>query len=388
MSKTVYICSAKRTAVGSFLGSLEKTPATELASETIKANLLETSIKKVDEVILGCVLTAGLGQAPARQALVSSGLPKHTSALTINKVCSSGLKAVMLASNNIALGQTESAIAGGMESMSLAPFLLPDQRSGAKLGNSKCIDSIVHDGLWDVYNNYHMGSAAELCARTYKLSREEQDAFAIESYNKARKAISAGLFKNEIVPIKVGKKETVFDTDEEPGRAKFEKIPQLKPAFDKDGTVTAANASSLNDGAATLLLCSEEFARKNSLTPLARIVAQAEHSQEPEWFTTAPVKAVEKVLKNTNKGVADLDLLELNEAFSAVSLACTADLKIDPARVNVHGGAVAIGHPIGASGARILTTLVHALIQRKEKIGVAALCNGGGEATALMIERI
>lgn len=392
MTKPIYICAAKRTAIGSFLGSLASISASALAAETIKTLLSETKLDptSIDEVILGNVLTAGVGQAPARQAAIFAGLDKNVQAMTINKVCSSGLKAVMLAANSVTLGQAEAVIAGGMESMSNAPYLLPSLRIGARLGNTECVDSIVHDGLWDIYNNYHMGSAAELCARTYKLTREDQDAFAVESYTRASHAIKNGLFKDEIVPLKIfqNKVETIFDTDEEPGKAKLEKIPSLKAAFEKDGTITAANASSINDGAACMLVCSEEFLKKHKLTPQAQILSQGWHAQSPEWFTTAPVTASKNALLKAGKKIEDLDLLELNEAFSAVALACTSDLKIDPAKVNVHGGAVALGHPIGASGARILTTLIYALKRYQKKLGLAAICNGGGEATALLIESL
>jgi acetyl-CoA C-acetyltransferase len=350
----------------------------------------DVSPELVDEIILGCVLTAGVGQAPARQAAIFGGLPEHTQAMTINKVCSSGLKAVMLADNSIRLGHASCVIAGGMENMSLAPYLLPAMRSGGRLGHSSAEDSIIRDALWDVYNDYHMGNAAELCAREYKLSREQQDEFAIESYRRANEAISSGFFRNEICPITVkrGREEIIFETDEEPGKAKPEKIPNLRPVFDKSGTVTAANASSINDGAAMLLVCSETFAKEQGLSPMARVVSQGWSAQAPEWFTTAPVTAVNRALSAANLTVDEIDLFEINEAFSAVSLACGRDLAIPAEKLNVNGGAVALGHPVGASGARILVTLLHALERLDLKRGACGICNGGGEATALVVERL
>ncbi len=388
----VYLCSAKRTAIGSFQGALAEFPVPALGAHVIKA-VLETSgadPKTIQEVIMGCVLTAGVGQAPARQALVKAGLPYNVQALTVNKVCSSGLKSVMLASNAIELGHQEAIIAGGMESMSSAPYLMPTLRSGARLGNAVAEDSIVKDGLWDVYNNFHMGSAAELCAKEYAISREAQDAFALESYRRANEAIKNGYFQEEIasLSVTVGKETKPFAIDEEPGKVRPDKVAQLKPVFDKNGTVTAANASSLSDGAAAMLVCSEEYLKKAKLTPLARILSQGWHAQEPEWFTTAPVGAVEVALKRAGLKIADIDLFELNEAFSTVAIACYKKLEIDPTQVNIHGGAVALGHPLGASGARILTTLLYALKRLGKKRGVVGICNGGGEATALVIERV
>jgi acetyl-CoA C-acetyltransferase len=371
---------------------LSGVPAPKLAAHLIKDLLSTTGIspEKIDEIILGCVLTAGVGQAPARQAAIYGGLSEHTQAMTINKVCSSGLKAVMLADSSIRLGQASCVLAGGMENMSLAPYILPAMRNGARLGHSSAEDSIIRDALWDVYNDYHMGNAAELCAREYKLSREQQDEFAIESYRRANEAISAGYFQSEIcaVSVKRGREEVNFETDEEPGRGKPEKIPSLRPVFDKSGTVTAANASSINDGAAALLICSESFAKDNSLTPMAKIVSQGWSAQAPEWFTTAPVAAVNRALSTANLTVDDVDLFEINEAFSAVSLACGRDLSIPAEKLNVNGGAVALGHPVGASGARILVTLLHALERLDLKRGACGICNGGGEATALVVERV
>ena len=332
----------------------------------------------------------GTGQAPARQVVIAADLPKTVQAQAINKVCSSGLKAVMLAANSIELGQADSIIAGGMESMSQAPYLLPSMRSGARLGNTEAQDSIIRDGLWDPYNDQHMGNCAELCARENKLSREDQDNFALQSYERANKAIADGVFKDEIVPVTISSRrgDTVVDSDEEPGRLKVEKVPSLRPVFEKEGTVTAANASSINDGAAAMIVCSEEYAKSQGLDPVAKIIAQGWHGQDPEWFTTAPVGAVSSALKSCGKSVNDIDLFEINEAFSAVALACSHSLEIPSEKVNINGGAVALGHPIGASGARILVTLLHALKKQGGKFGCASLCNGGGEATAVVVEML
>ncbi len=391
-NKEVFICYPKRTAIGSFQGALSSIPAPDLAASVIK-NILENSkipIEKIDEVILGCVLTAGLGQAPARQAALKAGLPNTVQAMTINKVCSSGLKAVLLAVQNIKSGLVEAVIAGGMENMTQAPYLLPSLRTGARLGHAQAIDSIIKDGLWDVYNDYHMGNAAEFCAEKFNISREDQDRFAIESYSRAQKAIAENIFAEEIVPLKIkdGKNEIEFKVDEEPGKAKLDKIPQLKPVFDKNGTVTAANASSINDGAAAMLVCSETFLKKHNLVPVARFIEQGWQAQEPEWFTTAPIGAVQMLLKKAGKKISDIDLFEINEAFSVVALVCSQTLEIPSDKLNIYGGAVALGHPIGASGARILTTLIHALLRNKKKLGVASICNGGGEATGILVERV
>lgn len=391
-SRAVFLCGAKRTAIGSLQGALASVPAPQLAATVLEAVIASTGVPKerIDEVILGCVLAAGLGQAPARQAALAAGLPQRVQAMTINKVCSSGLKAVMLAAQAVELGAAEAILAGGMESMSRAPYLLPTLRAGARLGHTQAEDSMIKDALWDVYNNFHMGSCAELCARTHQISREAQDAFAVESYRRALAAIANGHFREEIVPVTVreGKTEKIFDTDEEPARGRLDKVSQLKPAFESEGTVTAANASSINDGAAAMLVCSEQFAKEFNLKPLARIVAQAGHSQAPEWFTTAPVGAIDALLKKTKCTVESVDLFEVNEAFAVVSLTIASMLKLDPAKVNVSGGAVALGHPVGGSGARILTTLLHGLERLNLKSGVAAICNGGGEATALLVERV
>ena len=388
----IYICNPLRTAIGSFGGTLATVPGPELGAHIIRAVLEQSGAQaeSIDEVIMGCILTAGQGQAPARQAAIKAGLPNTTQAMTINKVCSSGLKAVMLAADNIALGHSEAIIAGGFENMSLSPYLLPALRNGARLGHSNAQDSMIVDGLWDPYNDYHMGNAAELCAREHNLSREAQDEFALQSYDRALNAIEQGLFKNEIVPFTVRqrKNEIEFSEDEEPKNLKREKVPSLRPVFDKDGTVTAANASTINDGAAAMLVCSASFAEKNGITPIAQLVSQGWYGQAPEWFTTAPVGAMEKALGKAGKEISDIDLFEINEAFSAVALACGGKLNVDPEKLNVHGGAVALGHPLGASGARILTTLLHALKQRGAKTGAAAICNGGGEATSVVVELV
>jgi acetyl-CoA C-acetyltransferase len=382
----IYICSAKRTPIGSLQGALAEISSPELAGQLIQASLKETGIPSdsIDQVILGCVLSAGLGQAPARQATIKGGLSNKTNSLTINKVCSSGLMAIVLAANEIELGNANAVIAGGMENMSQSPYLLPKLRAGAKLGNVQAEDSIIKDGLWDVYNNFHMGNCAELLVKKYDLSREEQDRHALESYDRAASAIASGKFTSEIVPVKT--KAGDISVDEEVGKLKREKVSQLKPVFEKDGSVTAANSSSISDGAAIVLVVSESYLKQHKLTPLAQIVASNTHSHEPELFGIAPVQAVKKVLKDI--GEAPVDLFEINEAFSSVALACQKDLGIDSGKLNVNGGAVALGHPIGASGARIVVTLIHELLRRSGTRGIAAICNGGGEATSLVIERL
>jgi len=390
MVSTVII-SAVRTAIGSFQGALSPFNATDLGSMVIKEAVVRAKIKveAVDEVIMGCVLSAGLGQSPARQAAIKAGLPKSKSVLTVNKVCSSGLSSVMLADQIIRAGDGEIIVAGGMESMTNAPYLLPKARSGYRLGNGEIVDAMVFDGLWDIYTNQHMGSCAELCAKKYGFTREAQDEYAASSYRKALATIKNGGFKEEILPVSIPQKNKatiVFDTDEDPGKVNFEKMPTLKPAFVKDGTVTAANASSISDGAAALVIMSEERAKKERLTPIARIIAHGTFSQDPEWFTTAPIGATKKVLAKTGWKISDVDLFEINEAFSVVPMAVIKELELDEKKVNIKGGAVALGHPIGASGARILTTLLYSMKERKAKHGVASLCNGGGEATAIAVE--
>lgn len=389
--RKVVITSAKRTPVGSFNGALSSFTAAQLGSIAIKAVLEETKINVnlIDEVIMGNVLTAGQGQAPARQAAIFAGLPEKTECLTINKMCGSGLKAVMLAQQAIANGDAEIIIAGGQESMTNTPYLLPKARAGYRLGNGEIIDSLIKDGLWDVYNDIHMGSCAEVCAREFSFKREELDEFAVSSYRKALSAIKEGKFKDEIVkvPVKTKSGETFVVDDEEPGRVVFEKIPKLNPVFNKNGVVTAANASSINDGAAALLVMSEEKAKELGFVPLVEIVAQSSAAKAPIEFTTAPADAIAKVLKKAELKKEEIDLFEINEAFAVVSLAVNKILGLDNSKVNVNGGAVAIGHPIGASGARILVTLIHEMKKRNSKYGLASLCIGGGEASALIVKK-
>jgi acetyl-CoA C-acetyltransferase len=386
------ILSAARTAIGSYGGVLSTLRAPELGSIVIKSALQRAGIaaENVEKVIMGNVLSAGLGQAPARQAAIFAGLPNTTSCLTINKMCGSGLKAVMLTAQSIALGDAECIVAGGMESMSNAPYLLDKARFGYRMGDGQIIDSMVKDGLWDVYNDFHMGNAAEMCVKEYKFTREEQDAYAKQSYERALKAQKENLFKDEIVPvtIKTKKGDLVVEADEEPGKVNFEKMAGLKPVFEKDGTITAANASTINDGAAAVVVTSSEFARKKGLKLLARIVAYSTASKAPEWFTTAPIDAIQKALKKADLSVDAIDLFEINEAFAAVVMAANKTLKLDMRKVNITGGAVALGHPIGASGARILTTLLYNLKRTAGKFGLASLCIGGGEAVALVVEML
>ena len=388
----VYIISAIRTPIGSFGGALSSLPATFLGGVAIKAAIERAGIKKdqVQEVFMGNVLSANIGQAPATQAAKLAGLP-DIPATTINKVCASGTKAIMFAAQSILLGENEIVVAGGMESMSNVPYYLDKARNGYRLGNGQIIDGLVKDGLWDVYNDFHMGSAAELCAEECGISREEQDAFSIESYKRSQRAQAKGQFKNEIIPVEVkGRKGeiTIVDQDEEVHAVKFEKIPTLKPVFKKDGTITAANASTLNDGAAALVLMSKKKAVELGLKPLARIISYADAQQAPEWFTTAPSKAIPLALKRAGIKPDDVDYYEINEAFSVVSLANNKILELDPSKVNVNGGAVSMGHPLGASGARIVVTLINVLQQNGGKIGVAGICNGGGGASALIIENM
>jgi acetyl-CoA C-acetyltransferase len=388
--KKVVITSAKRTPIGSFGGSLSSLTAGQLGSIAIKGVLEDSEISSalIDEVIMGNVLTAGLGQAPARQAAIFAGLPEKTECMTINKVCGSGLKAVMLAAQAIQTDNAEIIIAGGQESMSNTPYILDKARNGYRLGNGEVIDSMVKDGLWDVYNNIHMGNCAEACAKEFQFTREELDEFSINSYKKALEAQKSGRFKDEIIDVKVkaGREEVIVNTDEEPGKVKFDKIPSLKPVFDKNGVVTAANASSINDGAAALLIMSEEKAKELGMKPLVEIVAQASAAKAPMQFTTAPADAIKKVLKKANLKISDIDLFEINEAFAVVSLANNKLLGLDNSKVNVNGGAVALGHPIGASGARVLVTLIHEMKKRNSTYGLASLCIGGGEAAALIVK--
>jgi acetyl-CoA C-acetyltransferase len=386
------ILSAVRTPIGAFMGSLSQLTAPQLGAIVIREAVQRAGVSPsdVNEVIMGNVLTAGVGQAPARQASIYAGLPESVECMTINKVCGSGLKAVMLADQAIKCGDAKVVVAGGQESMSNAPYMLQNARTGYRMGNGELIDSMIHDGLWDVYNKFHMGLAGELCSTECNISREDQDSFAIESYKRALEAQKSGKFSAEIVPVVIPSKkgDIIINEDEEPSKVKFEKVPDLKAVFKKDGAITAANASSIDDGAAALVVTSESWASENNLTPLAKVIAHCSHAQKPEWFTTAPTAVISKILNKTGFTVDDIDLFEINEAFSCVPMHSLRELNIPHDKVNVNGGAVALGHPIGASGARILTTLIYALKDRGLKRGLATLCIGGGEANALIIELI
>lgn len=391
--KEVVIVSAVRTPMGSFGGSLSSVPATTLGGIAIKGALEKVSLSadKVDEVYMGNVLQANLGQAPARQAAMAAGLTQEVPCTTINKVCSSGMKSIMLAAQSIMCGDNDIVIAGGMENMSSVPHYFAKGRNGQKLGDMKLIDGLVKDGLTDVYNKVHMGNCAELCAKEMNFSREQQDAFAIESYNRSASAWENGKFKDEVVPVSVPQRrgdDLIVSEDEEYKNVKMDKIPNLRPVFDKDGTVTAANASTLNDGAAALLLMSAEKAKELGLKPLAKIRSYADAAHQPEWFTTAPAKALPIALDKANLSTSDVDYFELNEAFSVVGLANIEKLGLDAAKVNVNGGAVSLGHPLGCSGARIIVTLLHVLQQNDAKVGAAGICNGGGGASAMVVEMI
>ena len=393
MKNEVLIIDGKRTPVGSFNGGLSTINAPELGAVVIKELVNSSQIDpyQIDEVIMGNVLSAGLGQAPARQAALRAGLPKSTECLTINKMCGSGLKATMLAMQSILTGNSKIVIAGGMENMSLSPYLLPRARSGYRLGHGEIIDSLITDGLWDAYHDKHMGSCAEMLAEKNNLSRGEQDQFAEQSYTKAHTAIKSGWFSDEIVSVSIPQRKggpIIVDQDEEPQRINFEKMKVLRPAFEKSGTITAANASKINDGAAAVLISSSEFANLNQLKPQAKMIAQASFAHEPDWFTTAPIKAISKVLSIAGLNEKDIDLWEINEAFAPVAMAAIDEYKIDGDKVNICGGAIALGHPIGASGARVLVTLLHSLQRVGGRFGLATLCIGGGEASALIIERM
>ena len=392
MSNTVYIVSAVRTPMGSFQGKLASVPATRLGSIAIEGALKHAGLDAtaVQEVFMGQVLQAGAGQAPARQAALGAGVGHDVPCTTVNKVCASGMKAIALGAQAIALGDADVVVAGGMENMSMVPHYLQG-RNGAKFGDIKVKDGMLLDGLTDVYNATHMGNCAELCAREKGISREDQDAFAVESYRRATEAWQSGKFSEEVVPVSVPQRRgepVVVDCDEEHTNVRLDKIPQLRPAFDKEGTVTAANASTLNDGASALVLASEEAVAKMGLKPLAKIHASADAAQAPEWFTTAPSLAIPKALDKAGLGVSDIDLWELNEAFSVVGIANNQALGLKPECVNVHGGAVALGHPLGSSGSRIVVTLVHALKQHGKKMGGAGICNGGGGASAVIVESL
>jgi len=389
----VVIVAAKRTPIGTFGGGLSSFTAPQLGASTILEVIKTAGIKPddVQEIVMGNVLTAGVGQAPARQAAMKAGLSKKTPATTVNKVCASGMKAIMVARDQIALGQNDIMVAGGMESMSNTPYYLPKHRWGGKYGNGEIQDGIIVDGLWDVYNDFLMGNAAEICAEECNISREQQDEFAIESYKRAIAATENGYFANEIVPMKITDRKgnvSKVEKDEELGKVNFDKIPQLRTVFKKEGTVTAANASSLNDGAASVLLMSAKKAKELGLSPLARILSHGSAAKEPEWFTTAPSDAIPIALKAAGVSKEDIDLFEINEAFSVVSLANNQILELDPEKVNIHGGAVSLGHPIGCSGARIVVTLLHAMQRTGSTLGCAGICNGGGGASALVVERM
>lgn len=389
-TREVYIISAVRTPVGSFGGSLKEFSATQLGAFAIKGAVEKAGIKpeQVQDVYMGCVIQANLGQAPARQAAKFAGLPNEVNCTTINKVCASGMKAIAQAAQSIALGDADIVVAGGMESMSNVPFYVDQMRWGNKYGNAGLIDGLAKDGLTDVYDGKAMGNAAELCARECGISREDQDAFAIESYKRSQAAWAAGKFNEEIVPISIPQRKgdpILLTKDEEPFNVKFDKIPELKPAFQKDGTVTAANASTMNDGAAALVLMSKEKAEELGLKPLAKIVSYADAEQAPEWFTTTPAIALPKAVTKAGLNIDQIDYFELNEAFAVVGIENTRRMKLDPAKVNIHGGAVSIGHPLGASGARIIVTLINVLKQNKGRYGAAGICNGGGGASAMVI---
>ncbi|MCS7027451.1 MAG: acetyl-CoA C-acyltransferase [Bacteroidia bacterium] len=389
--REVYIVAAKRTAVGSFGGALSSLSATQLGAAAIKAAVNQAGIKpeEVQEVIMGNVMSAGVGQAPARQAAKFAGLPNSVICTTINKVCASGMKAIMVAAQNIMLGEADIMVAGGMESMTNVPYYLMQARNGYRLGHSELVDGLIKDGLWDVYNNFHMGNATEGCAKSQNITREDQDKFAIESYQRAQRAVNEGKFAAEITPIEIPQRNAdpiIFDKDEEPFKVKYDKIPTLKPAFDKNGTITAANASKINDGASAVVLMSKEKAEALGVKPLAKIIAFADAERAPEEFPLAPVNATLKLLQKTGKKVEDIDLFEINEAFAAVAIAYMRNLNIPHEKTNIWGGAVSLGHPLGSSGSRICVTLIHALRDTGKKLGIAAICNGGGGGSAIMIE--
>lgn len=391
--RQVYIVSAVRTPIGSFGGALASLSATQLGSAAIKAAIERAGIQPSDvqEVYMGNVLAANLGQAPVTQASIGAGVPNTTPGTTVNKVCASGMKTIMLGAQSIMTGENDIVVAGGMESMSNVPYYLEKARNGYRLGHGQILDGLVKDGLWDVYKDFHMGNATEICAAEYKISREEQDAYAIESYKRSANSYEKGLFKDEIVPVEIpqrGKDPLLVSDDEEFRKVDFNKIPGLKPAFQKDGTVTAANASKLNDGASAVVLMSKERADALGIKPLAEIVSFADAQQAPEWFTTAPSKALPKALAKAGITKDQVDFFEINEAFSAVAIANNKEMGLDPNKVNVNGGAVALGHPLGSSGCRIVVTLAHVLKQNNATYGAAGICNGGGGASAIVIKRL
>jgi acetyl-CoA C-acetyltransferase len=386
------IVSAVRTPMGSFNGVFSPLPATKLGSAAIAESLKRINLTPdhVDDVYMGCVLSAGLGQAPARQASIAAGIPQTTGATTVNKVCGSSLKTLIMASQAIALRDARIVVAGGMENMTRAPYLLDRARQGYRLGHAELVDSVIKDGLWDVYNNFHMGEGGELCAAKYRLTRQEVDDFALESYRRAQEAMATGQFTKEIVPIEVPQRKgppVIVTDDEEPNRVSLSKLRELKPVFRDNGVLTVGNSPSCNDGAAALIVMAEEETPRLGLTSMARIVGYAGTALAPEWFTLAPIEAIRLALKKTGLTLADIDLFEINEAFSAVSLAINRELGLDPKKVNVNGGAVALGHPIGATGARLVTTLLHAMEARGARRGLVSLCIGGGEALAVIVER-
>ncbi len=391
--KDVVIASAVRTPIGSFQGALASLSASDLGALVVKEAVKRAGAtpEQVERVIMGNVLSAGMGQAPARQTVIKADFPVSIGAITVNKVCGSGLQAVMFARREILVGDAEVLVAGGMESMTNAPYVLPKARGGYRMGNGEIVDTMIYDGLWDPYDDVHMGNCGDLVAEKYGFTREDQDAFAVESYKRALAAQKEGRFKEEIHPVAVPQRRgepLLVDEDEEPKRVQLDKLSQLRPAFSKSGTVTAANASTINDGAAALLVCSAEAAERNGYTKLARVVADSTAAVEPKWFTIAPVEALKKFYEKSGTNPGDSDLYEINEAFSGVTMAAIQEHGLDPSSVNVNGGAVSLGHPIGCSGARVLVTLLHALRDRDKKTGIATLCIGGGEAVALGVERL
>ncbi|HEY3250610.1 MAG TPA: thiolase family protein [Ignavibacteria bacterium] len=389
----VVIVTGARTPVGSFNGALASFSAPQLGAIAIKEAIKRTNIgsSQVNEVIMGCVLQGGLGQAPARQASIGASVPASTSVTTVNKVCGSGLKSAMYGAHEIQTGDAEIVVAGGMESMTNSPYLLLKGRTGYRMGNDTIYDLMIYDGLWDPYANKHMGNIGEMCAREYKISREQQDNYAKESYEKALSAIKSGYLKEQIVPVEIKDRKgnvTLVDTDEEPGKVNFEKGMKLKPAFEKDGTITAFNASKINDGAGAVVMMSKQKADELGLKPMVKVIAQATHSQDPEWFTTAPAYSIDKICKKAGISKDQIDLFEINEAFAVVSCAVNQIAGLDNSKVNITGGAIAFGHPIGASGARLLITLMYNLIRTGKRYGLVTLCNGGGEAASMIVERI
>ena len=386
------IVSYARTPIGSFLGSLSSVSATKLGSISIKGAIerANLNIELIDEVIMGNVLSAGLGQAPARQAAIYAGLPNSVQCLTINKMCGSGLQSIILADQIIKNNPEKIIVAGGMENMSQSPHYLLNSRTGTKLGESKIIDGMIVDGLWDVYNNKHMGDCAEMCAEKYDITRELQDDYAINSYRKSQNSIENNIFSKEIIPveIKINKETLLIDKDEEPSRVSFEKLRTLKPVFDKNGTITPGNASTLNDGAASCIIMSACRAKELNIEPIVEIIDFSSYSHEPEWFTTAPVLSIQKLINKVNLDISHIDLFEINEAFSVVTLATIKNLQLDESKVNIYGGAVSLGHPIGASGARIMCTLLNAIVNKKKQYGITSLCIGGGEASSMLIKRV